>query len=175
MHTDVSLVRGSGKNKVAGSAGQDKFLDPDIPLLPPAMPVWANALKAIDQSPDRIRDTQGPKLYAFPNPTLFVTPTNERKIISFLKTWLQAHSAILWRAETQAMSTLSTQTWRDFLAINFIQTAQHDESKSAKCRDHIRKLIGSTIDKPGVTESSVMDIGRMLWQGVDLPSETMPP
>ena len=134
------------------------------------MPVWADALKAIDQLQDRIQDPQ-PKLYAFPEPALFVMPMNQKKIISFLKTWLQAHLAILWRVEMQAMSVLSAQMWRDFLAINFIQTAQCDDSKSAACREQLHKLIGSTIEKPGVTECLVMDIKKMQWRGVDLPSD----
>ncbi|KAF8659198.1 hypothetical protein AX14_007644 [Amanita brunnescens Koide BX004] len=75
----------------------------------------------------------------------------------------------------QAMSALSTQTWRDFLAMNFIQTAQCDESKSAKRREQLRKLIGSMIERPGLTESPVMDIKKTQWRGVDLPSDAMPP
>jgi hypothetical protein len=138
------------------------------------MPVWADALKAIDQSPDRIRDAP-PKLYAFPEPALFVTPMNPKKIMSFLKTWLQAHLVILWRAEMQAMSALSNQTWRDFLAINFIQTAQRDDSKSMARREQLRKLLGSAIEKPGVTECLVTDIRKTQWWGVDLPSDEMPP
>ena len=157
-----------------GSTGRDKFSDPDSPLLPPVMPVWADALKAVDQSPNRVRDPQ-PKLYAFPVPALFVTPTNERKIISFLKTWLQARPAILWRAERQSMSALSAQMWRDFLAINFIQSAQRDESKSSKHRGLLREIIGSAIEKPGVTESPAMDIEQMQWRGVNLPNSSMPP
>ncbi|KAK2463506.1 hypothetical protein APHAL10511_004257 [Amanita phalloides] len=141
------------------------------------MPVWADALKAVDQSPYRIRGKEfaQAKLYVFPEPALFVTPMNNNKKLSFLRTWIQAHAAILWRAETQSLSAVSAQTWRDFLAMDFIQTEQCDETRTAKWRAQLRKLMGSAIERPGVKESSARDTRLMQWRNTTLRSDVMPP
>ncbi|KAK2462395.1 hypothetical protein APHAL10511_005701 [Amanita phalloides] len=141
------------------------------------MPVWADALKAVDQSPYCIQGKEfvQAKLYMFPKPALFVTPMNDNKKLSFLRTWIQACAAILWRAETQSLSVVSAQTWQDFLAMDFIQTEQHDKTRTAKQRAQLRKLMGSVIERPGVKESSARDTRLMQWQNTTLRSDVMPP
>ena len=65
------------------------FADPESPLLPPAAPAWAAALKAIDQSLQCVNKDSPKKLYALPMPSLFVMPSNDQKKISYLMTWIK--------------------------------------------------------------------------------------
>jgi len=71
------------------SAGRAKFADPESPLLPPVAPAWADALKDIDQSMQHLDKDAPKKIYALPEPGLFVTPSNDQKKISYLMTWLK--------------------------------------------------------------------------------------
>ena len=71
------------------SVGRNKFAEPESPLLPSIVPAWADALKAIDQSPQRVKNDAPKKVYAMPQPALFVTTSSDQKKISYLMMWIK--------------------------------------------------------------------------------------
>lgn len=63
---------------------RDKFADLDSPLIPPPMPIWALALKNVNRNVPPVGCYGELKNYAFPEPALFVTPTDDAKKQRFL-------------------------------------------------------------------------------------------
>lgn len=156
------------------SAGRDKFADPDSPLLPPVVPAWADALKAIDQSPQRIKEGVQKKVYALPEPALFVMPSNDQKKISYLMTWIRSRTAWIWHLESQGNTAVSAQTWRDFLGMNFNQAA-NDQTAAGQRRELMQKLMKSTLNQPGLSYSLGPGNQVARWHGQQLVHNVMPP
>ena len=154
--------------------GHNKSADPESPLLPPAAPAWADALKAIDQSPQCIKKDAPKKVYALPVPSLFVTPSNDQKKISYLMTWIKFRAAWIWCLESQANMAVSTQTWRDFLGMNFNKAA-NDQTAAGQRHELMKRLMGDTLDKPGLSTSSSSGSQVALWRGQQLEDNVMLP
>ena len=156
------------------SAGRNKFVDPDSPLLPPVVPVWADALKDVDQSPQRIMKDAPKKVYALPEPALFVTPSNDQKKLNYLMTWIKSRPAWIWRLESQENAAVSAQTWRDFLGMSFNQEA-NTRTEAGRRRERMQKLLGNALNKPGLSYSSGSGDQVARWHGQQLADNAMPP
>jgi hypothetical protein len=143
--------------------GRDRFADPDSHLLPPVVPVWVEALKNVDKSQQRSGKDMPKIVYALPEPALFVTPSNDQKKISYLMTWLKCRPAWLWRLDSQANVAVSAQVWRDLLGMNF-NWAANDETNADKRCEKMRTLMGTALDKPGLSHSSEPG-HKLFWHG----------
>lgn len=146
----------------------------DSPLLPPVAPAWAAALKGIDQSTQRLTKDTPKKVYALPEPALFVTPSNDQKKISYLMTWLKCRPAWIWLLDTQGNMAVSAQTWRDLLGMNFNKAA-NDQTLAGKRREQMKKLMGNAVDRPGLSYPSGSGSQVVVWRGQQLADNVMPP
>lgn len=139
------------------------------------VPVWADALKNVDQSLQHIKTDAPRKVYALPEPALFVTPSNNQKKISYLMTWLGCQPAWLWCLESKDKMAVSSQMWRDLLGTNFHQRG-NDQTAVGKRHEQMQKLIGHTLDKPGLSLSTSASQSKLvLWRGQQLVDNVMPP
>jgi hypothetical protein len=137
------------------------------------MPVWANALRSVDQSAHRVQQ-DAKRTYALPEPALFVTPADEKKRISFLLMWLKCRVAWLWRLESESQVALTTQMWRDALGMDYNRTSR-GETSAGKRREQISKIMGDAVEKPGVSFSSLHGDEPAVWRGRKLANDVMPP
>ena len=156
------------------SVGCNKFAEPESPLLPSIVPAWADALKAIDQLPQWVKNDAPKKVYAMPQPALFVTPSSDQKKISYLMTWIKCRVAWIYHLDMQANMAVLAQTWRDFLGMNFNRAA-NDQMATGQRHELMKKLIGKSLDKPGLSYSSSSDNQVAVWRGQQLADNVMPP
>jgi len=136
--------------------------------------VWEDALKAVDLSPHRIKEDAPKKAYALPEPALFVTPSDDQKKISYLMTWIKCRTAWIWLLESRANTAVSTQTWRDFLGMNFNRST-NDQTAAGRRRELMQRLMGKSLNKPGLSYSSSSGSQVALWRGQQLADNVMPP
>jgi hypothetical protein len=160
------------------SGGRDKFRDPDSPYVPPVSQVWADALAAVDTSPERLveqsKTSQHFGHYALPDPALLVTPGNDKKKLGFLLTWLRARPALLYRFQKQDSTALSNQAWRDFLEMGRSDKPRNDTAAAVR-REEIRKIMGGVLGTAGVSEaSSNANLGPVYWRDEELALDKLP-
>lgn len=164
----------SAGNRAARSGGRDKFVEVESLFLPPAMPIWANALKGVDRSSSRLVQIRKAEAhyghYALPEPALFVSPASDEKKAAYLLTWLRARPALLYRLVKQQPTALSNQTWRDFLEMGR-NPAIGRGTKSAKSRDLICRVMGTSFDL--ITDHEISS-PPVLWGDRPLAADRMP-
>jgi len=102
--------------KVNKSGGRDKFGEPPgvgvtVPL---PMPVWADALRQVDQDPKRRHPNNIGQGYVIPDPGMFTSTTRTEK---YLINWLATRSAWLHKISMsyQGFMPIPAAKWRDWL------------------------------------------------------------
>ena len=140
--------------------------------------MWADALAAVDTSPERLVEQNKSILhfghYALPDPALFVTPADDKKKVAYLLTWLRARPALLYRLQKQESTALSNQAWRDFLEMGRSDKVRDDTAAAAR-RDDIRKIMGGVLKTAGVSEASPnANLGPVYWRDEELPVDKLP-
>jgi hypothetical protein len=141
------------------SAGRDKFSPLDSPLAPFSIRAWAEALQAVDRHLVFHQSAH----YAFPDPGLFVTPTNDKKKAKLIETWVRVRPAWIVRIVHEGLS-MSSQEWRDLLSMDLSDLSGNGDSKAMKRREKIRDKFTPTSSDPGVRFRST--VGEpFVWQG----------
>ncbi|KII83459.1 hypothetical protein PLICRDRAFT_180364 [Plicaturopsis crispa FD-325 SS-3] len=128
---------------------RDKWEDPESDIIPPASPVWAAALKMVDQSPERLEPHRPSNAnYQWPDPALFATTNKKGR---FLVNWLAARQAWLARLTTsagQGAAAGSNQMWRDYLGTKHDQRLRQG-TFTARCRAQVEETFGVTMREKG--------------------------
>ncbi|KII82666.1 hypothetical protein PLICRDRAFT_181188 [Plicaturopsis crispa FD-325 SS-3] len=128
---------------------RDKWVDPESDLIPPAHPIWAAALKMVDQSPARLEPMRPQnRMYRWPEPAIFVTTSNKGR---FLVNWLAARQAWLARLTTSASQSdaaATNQMWRDYLGTKH-DTGLREGTFAAKCRAQAEETFGMSMREEG--------------------------
>lgn len=84
------------------------------PWMPPSLPSWERAMRAVDRS-DKARP--GRWGYWIPEPGLLLGPKDPMRLQTYLMNWLRARPAWLHvlRLPESTTTSFPTQIWRDFL------------------------------------------------------------
>jgi hypothetical protein len=147
-------------------------------LSPFSIPAWSAGLQAVDQSPSFLIETSKTSKhfghYAFPDPGLFVSPTNDEKKAKFIESWLRIREAWLMRVTNELSLAMSGQNWRDLLATDFSAIQEKNNTKAAKRRQQILAMLAS---KSGLfpdvkTRSTAGE--PVTWQGNKYPPGVLP-
>ncbi|KAF8078229.1 hypothetical protein FPV67DRAFT_1403925 [Lyophyllum atratum] len=157
--------------------GRDKWTDIDSPFLPAAIPVWRDAVAAVDRAPTRLKYATRPSDagYVFPDPGLFVGVATEDKMATYLRNWVTNRSAIIFRLASMGStaSPIKSQLWRSLL--NFgLAAPDPSETVGARRRQEIIELLGDCVHEPGVQiGTSAADI--VTWRDTQLQPGALPP
>lgn len=139
--------------------------------MPPAIPVWRDALAAVDRSPHNLLNATSPSDagYAFPDPGLILGVTTDERRTIYLRSWLSHRMALIYRlsSSNSLARPISSQLWRTLLFFNMSVGDQN--SKSQKYRQEIADILGSCLGNDGVTLGSGMPCD-IIWRGQKLPS-----
>ncbi|PIL34351.1 hypothetical protein GSI_03126 [Ganoderma sinense ZZ0214-1] len=96
--------------------GRDKFLDPTHPWMPPALPSWDRAMRAVDRSAPALPATElwG---YWIPEPALLLGPKDPVRARHYLFNWILAQPVWLYMLQVPGSGAVKVapQSWRDFL------------------------------------------------------------
>lgn len=109
--------------------GRNDFEEPVSDIMPPAIPVWQEALATVDgEIQSKKGKTKGPAVgakptatigYHFPNPRTFVS-TSSSRLASYLVAWLASRAAWTYKVTTEACAgkllTATGAQWRDWLS-----------------------------------------------------------
>ncbi|KAF8060157.1 hypothetical protein FPV67DRAFT_1674119 [Lyophyllum atratum] len=157
--------------------GRDKWTDIDSPFLPAPLPVWSDAMAAVDRDPTRLKyDTRPSDAgYVFPDPGLFVGVTTEDKMVTYLRNWVTNRSAIIFRLASggATASPIKSQLWR--LLLNFgLAAPDPSETVGARRRQEIIELLGDCVHEPGV-QIGTSAANVVTWRGTQLQTGVLPP
>ncbi|KAM5540060.1 hypothetical protein V8D89_006200 [Ganoderma adspersum] len=89
--------------------GRDKFLDPAHPWMPPSIPSWDRAMRAVDRSA-RAKPPTDIWGYWIPEPALLLGPKDPVRARRFLLNWVRAQPVWLYMLQVPG-----AHAWRDFL------------------------------------------------------------
>jgi hypothetical protein len=84
--------------------------------MPPAIPVWVDALKNVDRAPTRVMSRGSTAIgFRFPDPRFLA---NTKNTAMYTACWLAARGYHMWTLSNgqQNPSPVSSQQWRDFMA-----------------------------------------------------------
>jgi len=100
------------------------------------MQLWADALAAVDTSPEHLIEQSKTELrfghYALPDPALLVTPADDIKKLAYILTLLHARPALLYCLKRQQIIALSNQAWQDFLEMGCSDKQRNDTAAAAR-------------------------------------------
>ncbi|TFK60990.1 hypothetical protein BDN72DRAFT_778742, partial [Pluteus cervinus] len=172
------------KNPQPGDKGRDKFAEPNTltGYLPPALPIWAAALRNINQynMSSFSAENDGVDLsYVFPEPVGFVTVQNTDRRRSMIDTWLRFRPALLYRLTnaTSNATSMPARVWKNFLSIDFLESDPNKKSKdntgtsgiskSAKTLAYAKDFYQSLLNEDGVVvlDSSHSSSPVVPWRG----------
>ena len=147
-------------------------------LAPFSVPAWSAGLQAVDQSPSFLIEASKTSKhfghYAFPDPGLFVSPASDDKKAKFIESWLRIREAWLSRVANETSLAMSSQNWRDLLAIDLSAIQEKSDTKAAKRRQQILAML---------TPKSELFLGMKTrstrgepvpWQGNKYPPGVLP-
>jgi hypothetical protein len=121
--------------------GRNKFDVYESPLMPLPIPVWQDALKAVNRDePPASHNTW----YLFPEAAIFAS-TNEARRAKFFATWNVFRPACILQilsAESLA-SPLSGQQWRDFLLDGLLACSR--EPNLVRQRDEVKAILADAL------------------------------
>ena len=146
------------------------------PLLPPAIPVWRDALAAVNTSPENIiKQTTclTDNGYVFPDPGLFLGCTDQAKTTQYLHKWLQLRNAFIYRLTMPSSSAqpLRSQVWRDLLNSTDAKLRSGSQSTKASRRaETLQELLGACLHETGVELAPSSALTRTFWRESELIS-----
>ena len=144
------------------------------PLLLPAIPVWRDALAAVDTNPgNRVTDQIGStgSGYMFPDPGLFVSCMTGEKMTEYLHQWLCLRTAFIYRLSSSSSSAqpLLNQAWHDLL--NSAKEKQPSGSKSTKASrraETLKEILSDCLREVGVELAPNDGLIPLHWGECDL-------
>ena len=121
--------------------GRDKFLDPAHPWMPPSIPSWDRAMRAVDRSA-RANPTTDRWGYWIPEPALLLGPKDSVRTQRYLLNWVQAQPVWLYMLQVPGAGTerVPPQAWRDFL--NGIPDQPSSVTRTGKRAFEIKRVFG---------------------------------
>ncbi|PPR04230.1 hypothetical protein CVT24_013312 [Panaeolus cyanescens] len=131
------------QDKGEAKVQRDPFATIASPFFPSAIPAWAAALQAVDQSTPPAMDPLPAyaRKYCYPDPGLFAnTPAQRRQ--QMLESWLRISDA--WRASGNSHNGMKIQQWRDVLYIDYtspVSTEGESTTHTAKRRAEALKIL----------------------------------
>ena len=133
------------KPQTSQATGRNKYLPLSSPPSPFSIPAWSTGLQAVNQSPSFLvkasKSFNHFGHYAFPNPGLFISPTNDEKKAKFIEPWLRIREAWLMRVANETSLAMSNQNWLDLLAADFSAIQEKKDTKAAKCCQQILAIL----------------------------------
>jgi hypothetical protein len=142
FHTLSHSPQTDNKQKSSNPAtGRDKFDVYESPLMPLPIPVWRDALKAVQRDePPASYNTR----YLFPEAAIFAS-TNEARRAKFFATWNVFRPACILRifSADSSASPLSGQQWRDFL-LDGLLACSH-EPNLVRQRDEVKAILADAL------------------------------
>jgi hypothetical protein len=176
------LMSKDARRDAKSSAGRNKYLEPLSLLVPPALPVWRDALMRVDTREENRLDHGSTSYeecgFAFPDPGLFPSIQTDEKRARFLYNWIRNRTALIYRFTSSSSSArpLSNRRWRALL--NYGSTAECASSsgstKSSQLRLEMRELLGSCLDEAGVALDISSASPDVFWRETRLSAGTMP-
>ncbi|RDB16352.1 hypothetical protein Hypma_002981 [Hypsizygus marmoreus] len=105
----------SGKGNISWHGSPEKFKEPVGPYMPPAIPVWQDALKAVEATAARLVKHDDAVIgFRFPDPRTVATTRNSS---IYIAAWLASRSYHMWKVGMNGAwaTPVSNQQWRGFL------------------------------------------------------------
>jgi hypothetical protein len=171
-------------NSSSRSSGRNKFILLQGSIMPLAIPVWRDALEAVDRDPSRVHPTNGSSKhdgqYLFPDASLFAT-ANESRCARFFATWKVIRSACIFRVfSADSLATpVSNQQWRDFLFDGLVSACRAE--KVVRRREEVKALFANALEElplnfdppmennvPHFPNISHYDAQKTLWELTEL-------
>ncbi|KDQ49339.1 hypothetical protein JAAARDRAFT_51795 [Jaapia argillacea MUCL 33604] len=167
--------------------GRSKFEEPTRPWVPPAIPVWHEALQSVNTDSVSLvslqrRSSQDGR-FIFPDPSLFCHIKDKEKALRYVFAWLFMRQAWIFRmSHSGSESLLSNQDWRYFFSAltsvaktpvaSSSATTFTGQQKSQLLASHFEKCV----DVDGVVVNSMSTLPSPFWRGqplsTDRPSHT---
>lgn len=158
--------------------GRNKFVEPASPLIPPPIPVWRDALLAVDTNPSNCisNPSSSDNGYIFPDPGLFVGVTTPEKQALYFQNWLKYRTEIIFRLVSDKSSArpVSNHLWRTLLNFGDTPVAEGLTTKTAKRRLEILELLGNCINEEGISLTSSSSPSDIFWRDQQLASGSIP-
>lgn len=136
-------------------ANRDKWVDVDNDLVPPSIPIWTVALRAVDKDQNHIRPDlpQSEKGYAFPDPNSLVGHSPEVRAKK-LCTWLGLRPAVCAQSFVDAGRKppfAPAAVWRSVMTVNSktvlpaCGSTAEKATKASKIKEAVQHLFGDEL------------------------------
>ena len=144
--------------------GRDKFRDPSHPWMPPSLPVWDRAMRAVDRS-QVAKPADEMWGYWIPEPALLLggkDPTRQRR---YLLNWLRAQPVWLYMLQIPGAGAVQVdpQSWRDFL--DGVPDDANSFTRTGKRAYEIKQIFGRIFSEAELDASAD---GQVEWHGRQL-------
>jgi hypothetical protein len=144
---------------------------------PFSLPAWYAALQAVDRSSSHLIETHKTAThyghYAFPDPGLFVGPTDDEKKSKYIESWLQVRDAWLMRFQMEPSLAMSSQHWRTLLSMDLSVPVRGSTKAAMRRQDVLDLLLPKSSIYPEVQTRSTTK--QLVWQGKEYPLGVLPP
>ncbi|KAI1783517.1 hypothetical protein LXA43DRAFT_903422, partial [Ganoderma leucocontextum] len=139
--------------------GRDKFIDVAHPWMPPSLPSWDGAMRAVDRS-DRAKPAPEIWGYWIPEPALLLGPKDPARLQRYVMNWLRAQPVWLYMLQIPGSGAVkvSTQSWRNFL--NGVPDDPKSFTKTGKRAYEIKQIFGRVFSEAEVNPSAQ---GKVSW------------
>ncbi|KAJ7575118.1 hypothetical protein C8J56DRAFT_1064013 [Mycena floridula] len=127
---------------------RSKYEDIPNPMMPPPIPAWSDALRALSKLQESHREGFNPG-YALPEPGMILGAGNEETRARYLTAYVKMRDALLYRcnAGRSNLHPLSSRQWRSILSIEMGQEPRSETAMGKKRVEAIGLLsqaIGNT-------------------------------
>lgn len=160
------------------NGGRNKFADLSSPIVPPAIPVWQDALSSVDINPVNIVYKTRPHNsgYVFPDPGLFVGASNAERQAKYLYHWIQHRMEMIYRLTSAQSSARSipSQLWRDLLNFGAEASVGEAHTKAAKHHQQIIEMFGDCVAADRVEVSTNIPSSEPSWRDQQISAGILP-
>ncbi|KAJ7198862.1 hypothetical protein GGX14DRAFT_469193, partial [Mycena pura] len=134
--------RPGNDEKPKDSDERDKFLRVDSPRMAPSIPAWELALRMVDRT--KPPDQRLAQLYAFPEPGLIVSSSDDARVNQMLHHLDRFYDALVRRVKAPHVPGVSGQQWRELLYGNTLKPlGRGNLTKSQKITASIAPVFNS--------------------------------
>ncbi|KAI1781815.1 hypothetical protein LXA43DRAFT_1156523 [Ganoderma leucocontextum] len=140
--------------------GRDKFLDVPHPWMPPSLPSWDVAMRAVDRS-DQAKPAPEIWGYWIPEPALLLGPKDPVRLQRYVLNWLRAQPIWLYMLQVPGSGAVkvATQSWRNFL--NGVPDDPNSTTKAGKRAFEIKQIFGRVFADQDLSPESAT--GEVEW------------
>lgn len=131
--------------------GRNKFEPVDSPFMPPPIPSWQSALRAVNTDPSLVEPSNhlnpNNSKYVFPEPGIFTGVTNEVRRAKYFTIWNHIKAICLFRVfgASSTAVPLSPQDWRDLLIGNLNGTFKGETNRERQQK--IRGIFANCLEE----------------------------